>query len=617
MSFSSPAIINNNNSNNNSSSNSNNNTIPSNNGNWQGDLLVKLLLRDRREKAFTDFVNSYNSLVQKLGNFADRNAQLEISEKTATEKHANLSLEVEKLRELGSPVNQKRTAELEQQIQTLKDERAELYKTQGVNAQRLLNLNDVLRNHEEQSKKQQEETQRLTEANQTLTNKVDLHFQVLREKDITIQLLQDELSTLQLELGKIDERMKDLEKENGQLLQRWLKKMNEEAEKMNEANLFYESALEVHAKALEFQSGVVIVDKEFTPAPKSTSLSTTLPSTSLPPPASSPPSTSPNDSNNTSSGYVRARSRSSGPVIIPTIVSRRLTPHDGEIHTIQASTDGNYFATGSADKTIKIFDSTSGQIRQTLSGSIQSIMHVSFNNTSEMIAGASNDNAARLWHLKTGRIRLTLTGHVGKVYSARFNGDSSKVITGSHDRTIKVWDLQKGYCIRTIFSFSSCNDVVPLDDEGTTLVSGHLDNNLRFWDVRSGKDIKELTGIHLGQITSVSVSPDGSKVLTNSRDNTLKLVDLRTYDVEQTFKADGYKTGANWSRSCFSPDGRYVVAGSVDGTVFYWNTQKSKLERTLKEHHNPICGVSWSPHGSQVFSADKDRTVIIWSGGPR
>jgi len=40
-----------------------------------------------------------------------------------------------------------------------------------------------------------------------------------------------------------------------------------------------------------------------------------------------------------------------------------------------------------------------------------------------------------------------------------------------------------------------------------TLASGHLDNNLRFWDVRSGKDIKEMTGIHLGQITSVSVSP--------------------------------------------------------------------------------------------------------------
>ncbi|CAG8441748.1 16642_t:CDS:2 [Acaulospora colombiana] len=240
--------------------------------NWQGDLLIKLQARDRREKAFTDFVDSYNSLVQKLGKFAERNAELEISEKSATEKHTNLSREVDILREQGSPINQRRTLELEQQIQNLKEERAELYKTQGTNAQRLLDLNDVLRNLEEQSKKQQEDIQRLTEINQTLTKKVDIQVQVLREKDVTIQLLQDEAATLQLELGKMDERMKDLEKENGQLLQRWLKKMNEEADKMNEANLFYESALEVHAKALEFQSGVVIVDKEFTPAPKPASL---------------------------------------------------------------------------------------------------------------------------------------------------------------------------------------------------------------------------------------------------------------------------------------------------------------------------------------------------------
>jgi len=48
------------------------------------------------------------------------------------------------------------------------------------------------------------------------------------------------VATLQLELVKTGERMKDLEKENIQLLQRWLKKKNEEAEKMNEANLFYE-----------------------------------------------------------------------------------------------------------------------------------------------------------------------------------------------------------------------------------------------------------------------------------------------------------------------------------------------------------------------------------------
>nr|CAG8503609.1 8590_t:CDS:2 [Entrophospora candida] len=198
----------------------------------------------------------------------------------------------------------------------------------------------------------------------------------------------------------------------------------------------------------------------------------------------------------------------------PTVVDLNITAHDGEIHTIASTVDGSMFATGSADKTINVFDTETGNVKQTLTGPHQSIMHVSFNNTNEAIVCASSDNVARVWSLNTGRI----------------------AITGSHDRTIKVWDIQRGYCSRTIYAYSSCNDVVSLDDYGTTLASGHLDNSLRFWDVKSGKDIKELTNIHLGQITSVCLSPDRTKVLTNSRDNSLKLIDLRTYQIEQTLK---------------------------------------------------------------------------------
>lgn len=64
--------------------------------------------------------------------------------------------------------------------------------------------------------------------------------ELVREKDITIQVIQDELATLQLEMVKLDERQRDLERENAQLLQRWLKKMNEEADRMNAENIFLE-----------------------------------------------------------------------------------------------------------------------------------------------------------------------------------------------------------------------------------------------------------------------------------------------------------------------------------------------------------------------------------------
>lgn len=93
-----------------------------------------------------------------------------------------------------------------------------------------------------------------------------------------------------------------------------------------------------------------------------------------------------------------------------------------------------------------------------------------------------------------------------------------------------------------------------MDPDGQTLISGHLDNNIRIWDARSGTSVKELTGIHNGQITSVTMSPgklqvckhskialtcnqvEGTTLLTNSRDNTLKIIDIRMYEIVKSFQ---------------------------------------------------------------------------------
>lgn len=200
-----------------------------------------------------------------------------------------------------------------------------------------------------------------------------------------------------------------------------------------------------------------------------------------------------------------------------------------------------------------------------------------------------------------------------------------------------------------MFTFASVNDVCLLDFDGSTIASGHLDNNLRFWDARSGNCVKEVAGIHLGQITSVCPSSDGSQILTTSRDNTLRILDVRTYETLSVLHADGYKTGTNWSRACFrytittsgahgnmifnqlqhwermtnsnvfsywvltlpSPDGQYVVAGSADGAIYYWSTREGSFDKVIRgEQTSPIVGVSWA--GSSVVSAEKDKTVVIW-----
>ncbi|KAI8333076.1 WD40-repeat-containing domain protein [Chlamydoabsidia padenii] len=451
-----------------------------------------------------------------------------------------------------------------------------MYKLQSENAQRLVLMNDQLRSKEATEVKQKQELAALIESTRKLTEKCQLQTEQLREKDVTIQILQDELSALQLEINTTEDRNQQLTKENLQLVQRWMEKMNSEAEKMNEATEFYETAFQKKAARQQQQQ---------------------------------------HKRHSSNKGDRQLHQVSA--IILPNQPYQTLTStHDGDLYCIQASPTGKYLATGSEDRKIKLYETAKPWASTTLSGALQSITSIDFNASDEFLVASSTDHSTRVWNLATKRIVHTLTGHIGKVLAAKVvPADSNRVVTGSHDRTLKVWDLNKGWCVRTIFSFSSCNDVCLLDPDGQTLVSGHLDHTLRVWDAKSGNGIKDLNGIHTDQITSVCVSPDGSSVLTNSRDNTLKIVDLRMYEVIHSFKAPTYQNGLNWSRACFSPDGCYVAAGSKDGSLHIWNTRNNQLEKCLKGdyHTSVICGVTWHPMGTELYTAEKSsRTVCVW-----
>ncbi|KAI9255130.1 WD40-repeat-containing domain protein [Phascolomyces articulosus] len=576
-------------------------------------ILESLTTRDEKEHAFHEITIANQQLVQKVITLQLKEKQLEAAMKTAQIQNETLTQAAEYAKAQGSPEHQQRVAELDRRIHDLNEERAEMYKTQSGNAQRLVHMNEQLQKATETEKRNSAEydsyylfiyllwikhvnsdkknprkpfrIKKLTASVKQLGTKCDLQTEQLREKDIAIQILQDELAAIQLEITTTEERNKKLEKENAQLLQRWLDKMNQEAEKMNEATEFYENFLEQArnvGQTIRKTSGGKWVMR----------------------PSSSSDKSKPD------------RRVHAATVVLPVSPCKKMALSDGELFCIKASSTGSMFATGGSDKKLRIYDAKTGNVTMALGGSLQSITSICFNPSDELVLGSSTDNSTRIWQLSTGRIRHTLTGHIGKVFAAQFTADSKRVVSGSHDRTLKVWDLQRGYCIRTIFTFSSCNDLTLADVEGQTLVSGHLDNNLRLWDTRTGNGIKELTGVHTGQITSVSISPmypNGDALLTNSRDNTLKMIDLRMYDIVATFQAPSYKNGANWSRSCYSPDGSYIAAGSADGSLHIWNTLTRNLETTLKDHKGVMCGVSWSPVGDYLYTAETNKNVCIYN----
>ena len=298
---------------------------------------------------------------------------------------------------------------------------------------------------------------------------------------------------------------------------------------------------------------------------------------------------------------------------MPKTCNHRIPAHDGGCASIVFDHSSGKLVTGGQDHTVKMWDSTTGQLTRTYNGCLGSVLDLSITHDSKCIIAASSSNNLSVWDASSGRVRHTLTGHKDKVVAVDVSRSSSRhVVSSGYDRTIKLWDLNKGYCVNTMMHPSNCN-ALSFTQDGQTVCSGHVDGHLRFWDLRAPKPQTE-THAHSLAVTSISLSRNGNTILTSGRDNVHNLFDTRTFEVWRALGGSENRVASNWSRSCISADDNYVAAGSVDGSVHVWSTSKDgNLVSTLKEHTASVLCCSWSGLGKPLATSDRNGVICLWT----
>ncbi|XP_063162970.1 autophagy-related protein 16-1 isoform X3 [Candoia aspera] len=574
---------------------------------WKRHILDELKRRDRLQRqAFEEIILQYNKLLEKSDFHSVLADKLQVEKYDLPSRH-----------EISPGHDGARNDAHLQEVAQLRikhqEELTELHKKRGELAQSVIDLNNQIQQKDREIQinnvKIAEYLQKISELEtecHDLCNK-------LQDLERANQTLKDEYDALQITFTALEEKLRRTTEDNQELVTRWM------AEKAQEANrLNAENEKDLRRRQVRLQKELAEAAKEPLPIEQDDDIEVLTDETSDPAEETSPV--------RAVTRTARRRSLSSCPipqdntdvhpnaskeVRVPNTAVCVFDAHDGEVNAVQFSPGSRLLATGGLDRRVKIWEvfGDSCEFKAALSGSNAGITSVEFDSAGSYVLAASNDYASRIWTVDDHRLRHTLTGHSGKVLSAKFLLDKARIVSGSHDRTLKLWDLRSKVCIKTVFAGSSCNDLVCTEQ---CVMSGHFDKKIRFWDIRTECVVREVE--LLGRITALDLNPERTELLTCSRDDLLKIIDLRINTVKQTFSAPGFKCGSDWTRVVFSPDGNYVVAGSADGSLYIWNVLTGKVERTLSKHHsNPINAVAWSPSGAHVVSVDKGNKAVLWS----
>ena len=285
-----------------------------------------------------------------------------------------------------------------------------------------------------------------------------------------------------------------------------------------------------------------------------------------------------------------------------------LEGHTGLVYSAAFSADGKWLASASDDRTVKVWDATSGQMALTLKGHTDRVTSVAFSADGQRLASASYDQTVKTWDATSGHETLTLKGHTSVVNSVAFSPDEKWLATASSDDSVKVWDVTSGQDVLTLKGHTHHVESATFSPDGKWLASASYDQTVKMWDAMSGQETLTLKG-HTGPVMSVAFSADGKRLASASSDQTLKVWDATSGQEILTLKGH---TSAVMSVA-FSADGKRLASASSDQTVKMWDTDSGRDLLTLKGHAGPVTSVAFSADGQRLASASWDQTVKVWA----
>ncbi|HYT92421.1 MAG TPA: WD40 repeat domain-containing protein, partial [Gemmataceae bacterium] len=322
--------------------------------------------------------------------------------------------------------------------------------------------------------------------------------------------------------------------------------------------------------------------------------------------------------------------------------------------------------TGSFDKTVRLWDVTTGQEVRRFDGHTDAVLSVALSADGRRALSGSLDKTVRLWDVQTGQELRRLDQQSGirsGVTCVAFSADGKRFLATrgfaevkhsfkgeprmEHmewhrpkdflDCSITVWETDSGRQLALLLGHADEVTSAAFLPDGERVVSGSFDKTARLWDVKGQTEIRRFQG-HTGEIFGIAISPDGRRLLSASgslgpipgkegdkekekekepqpnppppapKDYTLRLWDVETG--KELRRLEGHANAV--LGVAFSPDGLKAVSTSFDGTARVWDVEAGVELQRYHGHGSAIPAAVFTPDGGQVLSGGWDNNLRLW-----
>jgi WD40 repeat protein len=290
------------------------------------------------------------------------------------------------------------------------------------------------------------------------------------------------------------------------------------------------------------------------------------------------------------------------------------------------SRDGRTLVVGGGDGKIRFVDLDTGVVQQTLTGHTNALYKPSFSPDEKLLASSSRDLTARIWDVATGRELQKLVGYRCSVKAVVFSPNGQTLAASGNDGMLKLWDVKTGAELKSLVHMNSADiDMAAYSlvfgRDGKNIYAGNGDGTISEWDVASGKETK-VWKAHDYTAFRLLFSPD-YRLLASFGDSVLKLWDTSNWrEVRSMSMIRTAGVSARSGSLAFSNDGKLIAASDIgldpkQNTYVYvqamvWNVKTGEKLFTIEGHKWDIDGLVFTRDDRFLLTGSVDTTIKFW-----